>query len=84
MKKQNVPAARCDDWDVCHGVWAPPDSNRRPTGYASHYDFRRPFRVCGLDCPFTQVKDRGCLPSSLYTFPLVAGLARDYRTITST
>ena len=62
-------------------VWAPPDSNRRPTGYASHYDFRRPFRVCGLDCPFTLVEDRGCLPSSLYTFPPVAGLARDYHTI---
>jgi len=41
------------------------DSNQGPTGYASHYSFRCPFRVCGLDYPFTPV---GCLPSSLYTF----------------
>ncbi len=55
-------------------VWAHLDSNQGPTGYASHYSFHCPFRVCGLDCPFTLV---GCLPSSLYTF-LMRGLARDY------
>jgi hypothetical protein len=42
------------------------DSNLRPNGHASHYGFRRPFRVCGLDYPFAPV---GRLPSSLYTFP---------------
>ena len=46
--------------------WARQDSNLRPNGYASHYGFRRPFRVCGLDYPFAPV---GRLPSSLYTFP---------------
>ncbi len=33
--------------------WAQQDLNLRPTGYASHYSFRCPFRVCGLDYPFT-------------------------------
>ena len=33
--------------------WAHEDSNLGPTGYASHYSFRCPFRVCGLDYPFT-------------------------------
>ena len=33
--------------------WALQDSNLRPTGYASHYGFRRPRRVCGLDYLFT-------------------------------
>ena len=46
-------------------LWAHLDSNQGPTGYASHYSFRCPFRVCGLDYPFTP---EGCLPSSLYTF----------------
>ena len=63
-------------------TWARQDSNLRPTGYASHYGFRRPFRVCGLDCPFTQAFARGCLPSSLYTFPQLADLARDYHATT--
>ncbi len=35
--------------------WARQDSNLRPNGYASHYSFRCPFRVCGLDCPFIQI-----------------------------
>jgi len=47
-------------------VWAHLDSNQGPTGYASHYSFRCPFRVCGLDYPFTPAP--GCLPSGLYTF----------------
>ena len=39
--------------------WALQDSNLRPTGYASHFGFRRPrwlccpWRVCGLDYLFT-------------------------------
>jgi len=37
--------------------WARRDLNPGPKDYACHYDFRRPFRVCGLD----------------YTFPLQAG-----------
>lgn len=37
--------------------WARWDSNPGPKDYACHHDFRRPFRVCGLD----------------YTFPLQAG-----------
>jgi hypothetical protein len=38
------------------------------------YDFRRPFRVCGLDHTFIKLKkistlfDTRCLPSGLYTF----------------
>ena len=47
-------------------VWARQGSNLRPNGYASHYSFRCPFRVCGLDYPFTPLPGR--LPSSLYTF----------------
>jgi len=38
---------------VCRWVWARQDSNLRSSGYASHYGFRRPFQVCGLDYPFT-------------------------------
>ncbi len=45
--------------------WARLGSNQRPSGYASHYSFRCPFRVCGLDYPFAP---KGRLPSSLYTF----------------
>jgi hypothetical protein len=33
--------------------WARQDSNLRSNGYASHFGFRRPFRVRGLDYPFT-------------------------------
>jgi hypothetical protein len=57
-------------------LWARQGSNLRPNGYASHcgfrrpgYGFRRPLRVCGLDCPFAP---GGRLPSSLYTFPAVS------------
>ena len=32
-------------------------------------------QICGLDYPFIP---KGCLPSSLYTFPNLSGLARDY------
>ena len=35
-------------------------------GYAYHYNFHCPI-VCGLDYAFTR---EGCLPSSLYTFPV--------------
>lgn len=42
------------------------DSNHRPNGYASHYSFRCPFRVRGLDYLFAH---GGRLPYSLYTFP---------------
>lgn len=35
--------------------------------------------VRGLDCPFTLgASANRCCPSSLYTFPAVAGLARDW------
>jgi hypothetical protein len=29
--------------------WAVLDLNQRPKDYAYHFDFRRPFPVCGLD-----------------------------------
>jgi hypothetical protein len=29
--------------------WAPAESNRAPTNYAYHYNFRCLFPVCGLD-----------------------------------
>ena len=57
--------------------WAQQGSNLRPNGYASHYGFRRPFRVCGLDCPFTLAYTTG-LSSSPYTF-LLPGLVRDHQ-----
>jgi hypothetical protein len=61
--------------------WARQDSNLRPTGYASHYSFRCPFRVCGLDCLFTPPRDvlrrRGPAVQSLH-LPRYRGLARDY------
>ncbi len=47
--------------------WAHLGLNQGPIGYASHFGFRRPFRVRGLDYPFTRW---GCPPSSLYTFSL--------------
>lgn len=33
--------------------WDRQDSNLQPRDYAYHHDFRRPFRVRGLDHPFT-------------------------------
>ena len=33
--------------------WDRQDSNLQPRDYAFHFDFRRLFRVCGLDHPFT-------------------------------
>ena len=38
----------------------------------SYYYFRNFFRICKLDYPFILII--GCLPSSLYTFPVEAGL----------
>ena len=32
--------------------WARRDLNPGPKDYAYHYDFRRPFQVCGLDYTF--------------------------------
>jgi len=43
--------------------------------------FVAPFGFVGWTVPSPWTKSRGCLPSSLYTFPPVAGLARDYHTL---
>jgi len=46
-----------------------------------NYSFRCPFRVCGLDYPFTlqsACHSAGCLPSSLYTFPYGLGSGLPY------
>lgn len=50
--------------------WCPrEDSNLRPQD-SYHFDFRRRFRVRGLDCPFTMSTNAfRCCPSSLYTLP---------------
>ena len=54
--------------------WRGMDLNHGPSGYAYHYSFHclthlsGPFD--GLDCPFTLDFTLGCLPSSLYTFPV--------------
>ncbi len=61
-----------------------PESNRHrpcgPTDFLTRYGFRRPAksRVWGLDYPFALAPKRlRRRPSSLYTFPPKAGLARD-------
>lgn len=58
--------------------WAQKDSNLQPTSYASHCNFRCPFRVCGLDSLFTPKGTcrRVSTPSSANTE--YRGLARDY------
>src|SRR3989338_6760087 len=48
------------------------DLNPRPPGYACHLRLS-PLpsdEICGLDFPFTRGRAGGCLPSSLYTFPV--------------
>ena len=64
--------------------WAHQDSNLEPTGYAPHHGFRRPFRVCEPDCPFTLLSLRVPAVQSLH-LPITCditttGLARDYLT----
>ncbi|MFN9158383.1 MAG: hypothetical protein ACK6D5_11505, partial [Planctomyces sp.] len=75
--------------------WDRQDSNLQPRDYASHFGFRRPFQVRGLDHPFTphaQDEHLPCLPSGLYTFRhqnkgpgnhhcFSRGLARDWHTV---
>lgn len=43
----------------CTMLWTLLDLNQRPTDYAYHFGFHRPFRVCGLDYAFTMSYDEG-------------------------
>jgi hypothetical protein len=63
----------------CHAELHNPKLDLALLSNASHYDFHRPFRVCGLDCPFTLITVEGaCRPVSTPSRPCGLGSGLPY------